>query len=166
MLLTPVAAELTQHALTKNKSHLLLFGLDAAHRLSGDRDMVPSRRPSKESSVAQYSEAADGITQGGTQEHIRWEMRLQRDPREAYSSGRAIGDPGNPAMVSIASRKNGCHRERRDGVSRRKTAGGEAAAKKGVGEIALRSNVRRAQPSAHGLRDAGQNERIHEGFSR
>src|SRR6266566_4000501 len=95
-------------------------------------------------------------------------MSLRRNSREAYSSGDVVGNPRNPSMVSVALRKDGCDRECRDCVSRGKTGGedGTVAAKKGVREVALRSDVRGPEPSAHTLHDARKNQAIREGFSR
>lgn len=60
--------------------------------------------------ILQHVEARDRVTQRCSQKHIRGEMRLQRDAREAKRSGSAIGHPAHPGVpFSIAPRYHRGH---------------------------------------------------------
>jgi hypothetical protein len=111
--------------------------------------------------------AKDAVMSGGEAEdgsgkHIRGMVGLQGDPRETHARGETVSDPGAPARIRIAIRKDGGNGKRRNRVPGRETPDASdnvagMASEPGVGKVTVPWNLDGFHAAIDIFHDAGEN---------
>ena len=138
------------HSLARRKSQLVSFQAIARSLPQNTRGGGGDRQSLPKLSRSQHGKFGNRESQCGPQKHIRWEVRLRRNPGKADCARRAVRHPWYPSMLAITMRENRRNGKRCCRVTGRKTRACAAevfmTAEECIGEIAIRRDVRRTQP--------------------
>ncbi len=112
-----------------------------------------------------------GVTKDRSGKDIRRMVGLQGNARETHGRGETVSNPGAPARLRIAVRKNGDNGERRNSVPGRETPNASdnaarMASEPRVGKVSVQWNLDGFHPAIDVFHDAGQNFGAQDRFTR